>query len=315
MSPKYAEAGNVRIRKADAIEAMIYRQGTVNASTIRLQGSAYIFGRDIEIRLVQTKPVTVAYIRDSLPAWYFIECDGPATGYDVRFGSPGVVAVIYDGPAVAGIVPVAQTPSLRVGTSRAVTISDMLHPICNDDLATYQAWYKNDPTIATPGCLLATGHKSNAVAGVFGVNFPTAIATPQPVFVNFTYQSPITAPGAPQTCTPVFFYFVANDIQGPTRLGTDSNSIKLGDLSCLTTPISVDFIINHNVTEVGAFFPCAEQESGPGSGVYCTLDMVVCSAVGIKSMPTSGGSSDVPIGVVRPNYPGTGYAYFDRGYQ
>jgi hypothetical protein len=122
------------------------------------------------------------------------------------------------------------------------------------------------------------------------------------------YQSPFQGISLPQMGTPAYFYFRAVLPSG----AAGTTAVRLGDLSVLTTPISVALAINHNVTEVGYFFPAIELEANPAlppaADSYSVWNFDVFGLNAAKTMPFGGAALDVPIGFMRPTLPGTGFA-------
>jgi hypothetical protein len=301
----------LKVRRAEAIEALGHPHAAVDASVVIVTGPAYVFGSDIQLRYPDEK-VAYGYLKEQLPAWYFISAEA-GTAYGLRFGRPGIVVLLSSaGSPTSGLKLVAQTPALNVGSSRAVTLSCADRPTCVLASQTGdKTWYTNEPTIGLPGCLLAQGHKLSTVQGVAGINASTAIAPPSAIYVDLVYQSPSAGLMAGQTPTPAYFFFRATGLTGTGGLGCDTDLVKVGDLSALDNPVSLILNINHPVSEVGIFFPALENESAVGSGIYSRIDFSIYSLLGAKTTPTSGGGTDVPIGVIRPTIPGIGFGFAD----
>jgi len=291
---------------ARPVEAFGLRMYAANSSIVTVVGSCYVFGADIQVRW-RGQTVALGYLINALPSWYRIDAKYGMV-YDLRFGRPGIIASITEGQKLVGAEAVADTPSIRIGASRAMQIIGE-RPQCGIAAGVNEfVYYVTEPTVGVPGCAVGVGSKTGAVQAAAGFTPLIALAG-VPVYVNVTYQSPFEGDSTPQMGSSAFFYFRATDLP-PQSTGT---AVRLGDFAALTTPISVTFCINHAVTELGIFYPVIEEEANiggaPTATSYSFWDMQAYNLLGAKSVPLSGGSSDVPIGFIRPNLPGTGFGF------
>lgn len=300
----------VSARGAAAEEAFGLRQYAVIEGDVVVSGSTFVYGDDIMV--MNAKPAESVmiwgYLKDMLKRWYYIEAAAGAR-YRLRFGSTGLVATTTEGAEPEGISAVTDTPIIQVSSSRAMHIFGM-QPQCGVALPTGTVpYYRAQPIIGVPGCLINDGHKSEATQGPAGYTSYVAVGG-VPVYVSLTYQSPFIATSQPQTPTPCYLYFQAAGLTHPAISGP---RVRLGDLSNLTTPVSVTFMINHPVSEVGIFFPFAEEPADPlAAPTYSVIDITVATLLEARRLPLSGGGTDMPPGLLRPCLPGNGFAMAER---
>jgi hypothetical protein len=300
--------GSLSFRQARPAEASQCRLNAVDAGIATVQGGCLIYGNGIEIR--QTgEAQTIAVLVGPFASWWLIETHG-ANVFDYVFTRPGYVALKFTGGGQpSGILPMTAVPLLELGSSRALNVVNE-EPQCGSAIAAEQSaqqWPRVRSAMGVPLCQLGTYTKDSTTQLAAGYTQGVA-GLSTPVYVNLTYQSPFVGSMAGQLCTPMYFYFA---LVSATAVGLVNPRVRMGDIACLQTPISLTIIVNHAVAEVGLYVPDDELEAEAGSGVYSWVDMAVYALGAAKTQAANGDPADVPFGVMRPNLPGTGYAYHE----
>jgi hypothetical protein len=161
-------------RLARPSEVFGLRQYQVDAATITVQGSIFVFGNDIQVRLVD-QDVVVGYLRNALPSWFHVSAPmGMVLQY--RFGRPGLVAVVDAGRVPTGVSLLGLRAAINVGSSRALQVLGEF-PQCGAALSGNQeAYYAVNPTVGIPGCRLGSATKTAATAGAAGYTALVVVA-------------------------------------------------------------------------------------------------------------------------------------------
>lgn len=304
----------LKARTANAAESFGHLTQFVDSCEVEVTGSAFLFGNDIRIGATNAPLHTFGLLRSALETWWYVDAPS-ALRYKLWYSRPGLVATLVEGTPTTGTKVVGAVPLVRVGSSRAVQVLGEF-PQCGIALpASALAYLGVLPTVGIPGCHVAAGTKPASLKGVAGYTALFNPGVPGPLYLTVTWQSPFQGASLPQMPTPVYIYFRASDLLGTGLSGASGTAIRLGDLSLLTTPVSIAFAINHNVFEVGYFFPNAELEANialpPAANSYGVLDVHASELLVPKSAPASGAGIDVVLGSTRPILPGTGYGFLE----
>jgi hypothetical protein len=297
------------VRSARVAEVFGLRIERTRSKDVTITGSCFVYGQDVEARWAD-QIVTLGYIIDGIPHWYYVDVPQGAT-YVLAFGRPGLVAPTANGRVLSGSVALAEPPAINIGSSRATMIIAGA-PSCGvaaaDCAKTYLSY---NPTVGVPGCKIGVASKRSNAAGAAGYT-PSGIAVGGvPIYMQVTVQTPYAGVSLGQMPTPLYIWASSADF---AVLRVPQSQIRMGDLSTLTTPITVTFCINHRIDLVGWFFAALEESADVANPVvnqFSQIDIAVYQLLCPVTAPASGGGLDMPLGMMRPVLPGTGAGYLE----
>lgn len=252
--------------------------------------------------------------------WWHLK-DDLGCGYNLRFDSPGAIALTNSGRQTVEAAPFVTT-QLRINTSLPVSLTAAnAAPTAAGEVPPESAYpkcfFRTTPFVGIPGFWNGSGRKEATDQGFQGF-YPLVNALAGPQYIVLTLAPPTsssTLPPAASNCPRSPIYLVVEAVDWSSLVYKTSEppyhgdpAVKMGDLSSfikgprdtLTFVVAVDA----DVLQINLWFPSDEISAG-GTYPYWSASCEVFGLDVVKDLPVGGGLLSCPSGTTFGSLPGS----------